>query len=126
MSIKTPLNNVRGLGSAKEGVTHFISQRVTAVALVPLILWFLWSVVGLIGSDHGSVLAFFKTPFNAILTILMLGTGFFHLKLGLEVVIEDYVHGRAMKYMSILLNRFFCWLIGLATVFAVLKISLGA
>lgn len=126
MSMKTPLNQTRGLGSAKEGVSHFWHQRVTAVALIPLTGWFIWAMLGVVAADHASASAFIAQPLNAVMFLLFIGAGFLHLQLGLQVVIEDYVSDEAMKVACILLNNFFAIACGTACAFAVLKISLGA
>lgn len=126
MSIKTPLGKVRGLGSAKNGTQHWWMQRVTAIAMIPLALWFVASVVALVGADRAAVVAWLHLPLAAILMSLFLGVGFYHLKLGLQVIIEDYVHGEGTKIVAILANSFACTALAAACVFAVLKIALGS
>jgi len=125
MSLRTPLGKVRGLGSAKDGTEHFWMQRVTAVALVPLTVWFLCFLVSTIGQEHATAILQLKKPLVAIPMLLLLLTGFYHLKLGLQVVIEDYVSAPAMKFAALLLNTFACTALGLACVYAVLKIGFG-
>lgn len=120
--MQTPLGKVRGLGSAGNGTHHFWMQRLTAIALVPLTVWFLVSVVALIGADHPTVVAWIANPFAATLMILFLATLFYHLKLGAQVIIEDYIHGEAMKLASQITVSFACAIIGLASILAVLKI----
>ena len=126
MSIKTPLGRVRGLGSAKGGTHHFWMQRVTAVAMIPLTIWFVASIVSLVGADRAVVLAWLHMPVVAVLMALLLGTGFYHLKLGLQVIIEDYVHCEAVKITALLANSFGCIALAAASVFAVLKIAVGS
>jgi len=126
MSLKTPLNRVRGLGSAREGVTHFWQQRVTAVALVPLSIWFLIVIVSLTQADYETAAQTLKQPIIAIPMLLLLISGFYHMKLGLQVVIEDWIDGDGMKIALLLLNTFFAYAIGLACVFSVLKIAFGS
>lgn len=121
--LRTPLGRVRGLGSAKEGVNHWWLQRVSSVALVPLILWFVASVVGLIGADHATFVAWLRQPLNTILMTALLAAGFHHLQLGLQVIIEDYVHHEAAKIASLIVMKFAVVLLALAGIFSVLKIA---
>jgi succinate dehydrogenase / fumarate reductase membrane anchor subunit len=125
MSIRTPLGQVRGLGAAKNGTAHWWMQRLTAIALIPLGIWLLASLVALIGADRGAVIAWLDRPIPAILMILLLTAGFYHLKLGLQVVIEDYVHAESTKLILQVLVNFACVGLGFACVFAVLKIAFG-
>lgn len=125
MSMKTPLGRVRGLGSAKAGTEHFWVQRVTAIALVPLVLWFIAKVIVLTGADYETARAAVADPLFAVPLLLLIGTGFYHLKLGLQVVIEDYVSSDALKIAALLLNSFFCAGVGILCAFAVLQISFG-
>lgn len=125
MSFKTDRGRVDGLGSAKEGVGHWWQQRVTAVALVILIVLFLFPFGSSLGGDHASVLETYRHPFPAIIAMLTIGVGFFHLKLGLQVVIEDYIHGKAVRTASLLANTLLCGFFGLTGIFAVAKIALG-
>ncbi len=125
MSLRTPLGRVRGLGSARGGTHHWWLQRLTAIALVPLTVWFLASIVALASADRLVVLMWLGTPVVAVLMILFIGTCFYHLKLGLQVVIEDYVHDGGLKMASLILNSFVCILLAVACIFAVLKIAFG-
>ena len=120
-----PLAKVRGLGSAKNGTHHWIVQRMTAVALVPLCLWFVFSLIGLIGADLATVKAWLGSPFNAVLMILTLIAGFHHAQLGLQVVIEDYIHGHAMKVTALLVAKGAAFFFGAAAVFSVVKLAIG-
>ena len=125
MSLRTPLGKVRGLGSAKDGTEHFWLQRVTALALIPLTIWFLYFLVSSVGSEYATTILQLKKPLVAIPMLLLLITGFYHMKLGLQVVIEDYVTAPALKFAGLLLNTFACTALGLACVYAVLKIGFG-
>ncbi|MBT5456061.1 MAG: succinate dehydrogenase, hydrophobic membrane anchor protein [Rhodospirillaceae bacterium] len=123
MSLRTDLGKVRGLGSAKEGTQHWWAQRLTAIALVPLVLWFVASVAGLAGADIGPVRAWIAQPVTAILLVLLIGVTFHHMQLGLQVVIEDYVHAEWLKITGIILVKFTAVLLAAAASFAILKIA---
>lgn len=125
MSLRTPIGKVRGLGSAKDGTEHFWVQRVSAIALIPLVIWFTVSLIFMTGASHSDVVDWLSAPLNAILMLLSIGAGLYHLKLGLQVIIEDYVHSEGMKLLSNLGNTFACTLIGVVSAFAVLKIAFG-
>ena len=125
MSLRTPLGRARGLGSAKQGVHHWWAQRVTAVALVPLTLWFILALVGLAGSEATAASAFVAHPVNAILLLLLIAATFHHLHLGLQVVIEDYVHGELVKIAAVLAIKLLAVALGVAAAFSVLKIAFG-
>lgn len=121
---RTPLKDARGLGSAKEGVEHWWVQRVTAVALVPLMVWFVISVIGLIGADYLTFVAWLAQPIPAVLMILTIALTFWHGALGMQVVIEDYIHNEGARLAVILLTKFILYGLGVATIFAVLRIAL--
>ena len=123
MTYRTPRARVSGLGAAHHGTQHFWLQRVSAVALVLLAILFVIPFAQALGSPYDEVLATYRNPFNAVVAILFLGTAFFHLKLGVQVVIEDYVHSKAWRTGLLLGNAMFCWALGLTGVFAVLKIA---
>lgn len=125
MSLRSPIGKVRGLGSAKSGTHHFWIQRVSAVALVPLVLWLVASLICLTGAGRDEVLDWLSNPLPAILMILLVVAGFYHLKLGIQVILEDYVHGEGAKLVTSLLNTFVCFAGGAISVFAVLKIAFG-
>ena len=125
MKFRTALNNARGLGSAKSGTHHFWMQRVTALALVPLMLWLSWSMIGLGGLDHAAALVWVSAPTTAVLLISTLIALFYHADLGLQVIIEDYVHAEGVKFISLIALRFVSVLLALASVLAVLRISLA-
>ncbi|HLS68796.1 MAG TPA: succinate dehydrogenase, hydrophobic membrane anchor protein [Kiloniellales bacterium] len=103
MSLRTPLAHVRHLGSAKDGTHHWWMQRVTALALVPLTLWFVISLIGLLGADHGAMVEWVSNPLTASLLILLLLATFYHVVLGLQVVIEDYIQDRVARVATLLL-----------------------
>jgi len=124
MSTRTPLSKVQGLGSAHSGVAHFWRQRATAVALVPLAIWFVISALHLVGGDHTAVSDFFGEPVNAILMILFILAAVTHMSLGIQVVIEDYAESEGGKLALLLLNKAFAWIVGAASLFAVLKMAL--
>lgn len=123
MAMKTSLGHARGLGSAHAGVGHFWAQRVTAVALVPLVTWLVVSLVRLTGADYETARAFFAAPMAAVITLLVIGAGSYHLKLGMQVIVEDYAQSEGMKLALLMLNNFFCIVVGLAGAFAVLKLA---
>ncbi len=124
--MRTPLKNVRALGSAKEGTDHFWKQRVTAVANVFLGLFFVWLVASLAGADHQTVRSALHHPLIAIALAALVISGTIHMRLGMQTIIEDYVHGDGAKIAMLLLNTFFAVGIALASLFAILKLSFGA
>jgi succinate dehydrogenase / fumarate reductase, membrane anchor subunit len=123
--MRTPLGRAIGLGSAKEGVEHWWSQRLTAIALVPLSLWFVASVISLAGADYVTFTDWVASPLVSVLLILTVVATFWHAMLGAQVVIEDYVHAEGVKIALLVLLRFACFALGLAAVFAVLRIAFG-
>jgi succinate dehydrogenase / fumarate reductase, membrane anchor subunit len=124
-ALRSPLGRVKGLGSAKEGAEHWWVQRVTAVALVPLSLWFVGSVIALAGAPHAELVAWLGSPLAAILMLLLIGATFYHAALGIQVVVEDYVHAEGVKIAALLLNKLVCLALAVAGIFAVLKIAFG-
>ncbi len=123
---RTPLGRVRGLGSAKEGTEHFWAQRVTAIALVPLALWFVGSLAAYTGADHATAKAWLAEPFTAVVMVLLVVTGFHHAQLGLQVVIEDYVSTEWVRVFSIIVVKLGTLALGIAAIFSVLKIAFGS
>ena len=123
--LRSPLGRAIGLGSAKEGVEHWWAQRVSAVALIPLGLWFAASLVALAGADRAAVLAWLRAPVQAILAILLLIAVFYHAALGLQVVIEDYIHAEWLKVSSLVAMRLVAFGLAVAGIFAVLRIAFG-
>jgi succinate dehydrogenase / fumarate reductase membrane anchor subunit len=124
--IQTPLARVRGLGSARDGTAHFWQIRVTAIAALLLTPVFLAVLVALVGADHTTVKRVIGHPAVAVALLLMLAATLQHMRLGMQVVIEDYVHAEGSKLVLLMLNTFFTVLVGAACAFAVLKLSLGA
>lgn len=124
-SMRTPLARVRGLGSAKEGVHHWWAQRLTAIALVPLSLWFVVSVAGLAGMDHAEAAAWVGSPTVTVLLVLLVAATFWHAQLGVQVVIEDYVHNEAVKLVALIAVKFAAVLLAVATIVAVLRLAFG-
>lgn len=124
--MRSALKSVRGLGAAKEGVQHWWLQRVTAVAMVPLLLILLTCVLKLASGDHAAVAAAFKNPLFAILALLSILAIFWHMKLGLQVVIEDYVHTESVKIVSLLAVTFATFVVGGIAALSVLKMFFGA
>ena len=124
--LRTPLKRARGLGSAKDGTGHFVLQRITAIALVFLSIYVVGLVVWLIGADYATVRATVAQPCNALLLVAFLVASFWHAKLGMQVIVEDYVHTPWLAAVSQLAVIFVCALAGLASVLAVIRISLGA
>jgi len=125
MSMRTPLSRVRGLGSAHEGVHHWWAQRLTAIANVPLMLWFVFSMAGHAGADYQEVAAWVASPTVAIALLLLIYATFYHAALGLQVVIEDYVHDKGAKFAALIGVKFALIALGVASAFAVLKVAFG-
>jgi succinate dehydrogenase / fumarate reductase membrane anchor subunit len=126
--LRAPLGRARGLGSAKHGAGHWRGQRITAVLLAPLGLWFVWATIGLIGlgADLSVFRAWMSEPGNALLMILFAAAMFHHAALGLQVVIEDYVHDPAARTVSLFASNATMGILGLSSILAVLRLSLGA
>jgi succinate dehydrogenase / fumarate reductase, membrane anchor subunit len=125
MSLRSPLSSVLGMGSAKDGTTHWWAQRVSAVALVPLTLWFVFSLLMLPGFDYETVRIWLSVPISGFLTVLLVAVLTYHSYLGTEVIVEDYISTTGMKVLVLMLLRFLYVLSGGAGVFAVLRIVFG-
>ncbi len=123
---KGALSRARGLGAAHIGVEHWLRQRMSAFALIPLSLWMVWAVLSLRGADYLAVTAWLQQPVNAVLSVLFVVMSFWHARLGLQVVIEDYIHAEGVKIVMLWSITLALLGLGLASVFAVLKVALGA
>lgn len=123
--LRSPLNRARGLGSAKSGVHHFWMQRLTAVALIPLVIWFAVSLVMLSGADYGMARSWLSSPFVMVLLILTICIGLYHGQLGMQVVIEDYVHHDGVKLAMLVAVKFIAVFFGLAAIVASMRIGFG-
>jgi len=126
MSLRTPLNRVLGLGSAKDGTAHFWGQRVSGIAVALLGLWFVGCVAMTADFSHAAVVAEIGRPINAVLLLLLVAMLALHSNLGVQVVIEDYVHGPGVKILALILCRFAHVLVAAAAIYAILKIGLSA
>ncbi len=120
MSLKSPLGQVRGLGSAKEGVQHWWAQRITALALIPLGLWFVISIIVMAGASHADMVDWLSSPFSAGIALLVIVATFWHAMLGIQVVIEDYVHHEGLKIASLLVIKGLLLLLGVACALSVI------
>ena len=125
MSLRTPLGEARGLGSAKEGTHHWWHERLTAIALIPLGVWFVISLIVFTGASHAEVIDWMGRPVNAGLLLLLIGATFYHLKLGLQAVIEDYVNTEWRKVTALIAMTFGCIALGLASAIAVIVVMVG-
>ncbi|MCB1510930.1 MAG: succinate dehydrogenase, hydrophobic membrane anchor protein [Hyphomicrobiaceae bacterium] len=126
MNMRTPLKNVRHLGSAKEGTDHFWKQRLTAVANIFLAIGLVWLVATVAGADHATAKKLLAQPLVSLGLLLLVVSGIIHMRLGMQTIIEDYTNGEGTKIVLLMLNTFFAIGVGLASVFAVLKLSFGA
>lgn len=123
--MRTPLSRVLGLGSAHEGTTHFWRQRLTGLANVPLVIGSVILIVALAGQPYETVIATLRSPFVALLLLLMMVSITVHMRIGMQVVIEDYIHGEGAKLAAVIANTFFTIAVGAISVFAILKIAFG-
>jgi succinate dehydrogenase / fumarate reductase membrane anchor subunit len=121
--MSTPLGRVRGLGAARSGTEHFWRQRVTALANVPLVIGFIVIVVALLGRNHAYVVQFLGSPLVAVVMLLFILSVTTHMRIGMQVVIEDYVHDEGTKLVLLIANTFFTVAVGLASAFAILMLS---
>jgi succinate dehydrogenase / fumarate reductase, membrane anchor subunit len=124
-NFRTPLRRARGLGSAHHGVAHFIGQRVSAAALILLVLWGVFSALTLARGDYAAATIWLRSPVNATLAAVLVGTGFFHMQIGMREIIEDYIAVPGTKAVLMILNVFTCWLIGALAIVCLLKVALG-
>lgn len=124
--MQSPVGRVLGLGSAKEGVEHWWRQRTTALALVPLTIWFVIWVIAMAGADRAAMVAWMHNPLSAVLMIVLIVATFYHAALGLQVVIEDYVHGEGLRLATLIVMRALCMLFVVRGVLAVLTLAFAA
>ena len=124
-SFRTPRSRAAGLGSAKQGVHTWIAERVSAIALVPLSLWAVYAALRVAPLGYESTILWLQQPLNTVLAVLFAALSFYHMGMGLRVVIEDYIHRRSTLIALLLLNTFVWWGMGVATVVALLKIALA-
>jgi succinate dehydrogenase membrane anchor subunit len=124
-TMRTPLGRVRGYGAAHAGTRHFWHQRLTSVAAVPLTVVFIVIVVGLLGRNHAAVVQILGSPMVAIALVLFIVTTAYHMWLGMQVVIEDYVHDELWKLVLLMSNTFFSFAVAFASIYAVFKLSFG-
>ena len=125
-SYRTPLGRARGLGSAKHGASHWIAERVSAIALVPLTIWAVYGVLRLAAGDYGFAVHWIQNPINATLTVITLAVSYWHMHAGVRVIVEDYIHKTLTKSALLLINLFICGLSGALAIFSILKVALGA
>jgi len=126
MSLRSPLGRVQGLGSAKDGTGHWWAQRVSAVALIPLTLWFMFSLLSLPALDYATVRTWLSYPLSGLLAVLLVGALAYHSYLGTIVVVEDYVPSAGARIFTLMLLRFLYVLVGGACIFAILRVALGS
>jgi succinate dehydrogenase / fumarate reductase, membrane anchor subunit len=124
MRFVTPFKKAHGLGTVKTGVHHWLVQRMTAIALIPLTLWVVFSVATLVGKDYASVSAWFSKPVTVVLLTLFITTAYYHASLGLQVIIEDYIHHQASKIAALIAVKFVLLLLGTLSVLAILRLFL--
>lgn len=122
---RTPLSRAKGMGAAGHGAGHWLSERVTSLALVPLVLWLVWAGLTIAGSDFETAVVFVHQPVNAVLLVLLLAVGFLHMHDGLRVVIEDYLEKTRTRVAALVFNLFICVLGGALAIFSVLKVALS-
>lgn len=124
-NFRTELGKARNRGSAKSGTHHFWMQRLTALANIPLFIIFIILIVALVGKDYATVRATIANPFIAVLVGLMIFSGIYHMKLGMQIILEDYIPNEMIRIVFLALNIFFCFVVGGALILALLKICLG-
>lgn len=123
--LRTPLGHVRGLGSARSGTEHFWRQRLTAIANIPLTIAAVMIVVSLLGRNHAAAVQIIGSPLVAVILLLFIASITYHMRIGMQVIIEDYVHGELLKLVMLIGNTFFAIAVAFGAAFAVLKLSFG-
>ncbi len=123
MTMRTPLARAKGLGAAKEGVGHWWHQRLTAVALVPLTVWFCLAVASLPGADHAALVAWIAAPVNAVLLVTLVIVTLYHGYLGVQVIMEDYVHPHWIRTTLIVTSGFAAFLLAVGAIFVILQLA---
>lgn len=126
MTLRTPLSQARGLGSAHAGAHHWWHQRITAVAMLPLMFWFVMSLASHVGADYFSLKSWMESPINATLMVALMINIFYHAHLGLQIVIEDYVHCPAMKAFGLIMIKLLAVLFSIFSVVSILEIAIGS
>ena len=124
-SMRTPLGKVRSLGSARSGTSDFFRQRITAVGMILLIVPAIVIIMTMLGRNQAAASQILGNPLVAIIMILFIIASVWHMKIGMQVVMEDYIHDEKLKLALIIANHFFCWSVGLASIYAILKLSSG-
>ena len=122
----SPLKTAKGMGSAHEGTDHWMKQKITAVLNIPLVLWFIWSMVSLQGATHAQLVAWQAQPTNAVLMIMLIISVLYHAKLGSQVVVEDYISNEWFKLAKLIAQKIFFFAVGVMCIFCVLKIAFTA
>jgi succinate dehydrogenase / fumarate reductase membrane anchor subunit len=122
--LKNPLSRARNLGSAHEGLHHWMAQRISAILLIPLIYWLCWSVIGLVHADQAAFVMWLAKPWNTILMIMTIITMFYHAALGCQVIVEDYIHTEWFKLAKLVSMKIVLFTTCLACIYAVLKVAL--
>jgi succinate dehydrogenase / fumarate reductase membrane anchor subunit len=121
---RTPLSRARGLGSAKDGVNRFIAERVTAIALVPLSLWAVYATLTVATAGYDGAVELLHSPVNAVMAILLIAVSAAHMKMGMQVIVEDYIDKPGPRIVALLLSGGICWLAAALGVFSILKVAL--
>jgi len=124
-TLRSPLGRVRGLGSAKEGVHHWWAQRVTAIALIPLTIWIVYSILGMADATYVEFVSWLRNPIEATLLILTVAVTFHHAQLGMQVVIEDYISGHALRLATLLIVKFLCAALAALCIVSILIVAFG-
>jgi succinate dehydrogenase / fumarate reductase membrane anchor subunit len=124
-SYRTPLGRARGLGAAHHGASHWLAERVSAIALVPLVLWAIFGVLRLATLDYQGAVLWVSSPLNAVLLVLLTATAYWHMHAGMRVIVEDYIHKTLTKAILLMLNLSVSVLVGVLAIFSILKVALG-